>query len=175
MRNVVECEPRAAGVAHRGCWTPQMTSAVSPTHFSTLAVEGAPRDSNTTLYGIPCLVAPAAACKTILAGASLTDNWVSSVLDSSLHKKMVGAGFTAGFAYDDARGVRFRRARVTHSHRIVARRTTEQQRERHDDQSSEGHRVPFGSSHSLACLAGFGWALRHARGPGGLARLRPGH
>lgn len=35
---------------------------------------------------------------TVLAGASLTNNWVSSVLDSNLHKQMVGAGFTAGFA-----------------------------------------------------------------------------
>ncbi len=35
---------------------------------------------------------------TILGGASATDNWVASVLDPSLHKKMVAGGWSGGFA-----------------------------------------------------------------------------
>ncbi len=35
---------------------------------------------------------------TLLGGFTITDNWVSSVLDSSLHRKLFGAGWSAGVA-----------------------------------------------------------------------------
>jgi hypothetical protein len=48
---------------------------------------------------------------TLLGGASLTDNWVSSVLDPSFHGKMFAAGWSAGVARvltpDDAIRLRY--------------------------------------------------------------------
>lgn len=48
---------------------------------------------------------------TLLAGASLTDNWVSSVLDASVHETMVASGWSAGVARvltpDDALRLRY--------------------------------------------------------------------
>ena len=35
---------------------------------------------------------------TLLGGVTITDNWVSSVLDSSLHRKMLSIGWSAGIA-----------------------------------------------------------------------------
>ena len=48
---------------------------------------------------------------TLLGGFTLTDNWVSSVLDASLHRKMFATGWSAGIARvltpDDAIRVRY--------------------------------------------------------------------
>jgi hypothetical protein len=48
---------------------------------------------------------------TLLGGFTLTDNWVSSVLDSSIHRKMIAYGWSAGIARvlspDDAIRVRY--------------------------------------------------------------------
>ncbi|MCX5741994.1 MAG: DUF3570 domain-containing protein [Proteobacteria bacterium] len=48
---------------------------------------------------------------TLLGGVTLTDNWISSVLDPSLHRKMFGAAWSAGVALvltrDDALRLRY--------------------------------------------------------------------
>ena len=48
---------------------------------------------------------------TLLGGVSVTDNWVSSVLDSSLHRKMLATGWSGGLARvltrDDAIRIRY--------------------------------------------------------------------
>ncbi len=48
---------------------------------------------------------------TLLGGAALTDNWVSSVLDASLHRKMLAPAWSAGAAFvltpDDALRLRY--------------------------------------------------------------------
>lgn len=48
---------------------------------------------------------------TLLGGFTLTDNWVSSVLDTTLHRKMFSTGWSAGAAFvltrDDALRVRY--------------------------------------------------------------------
>ncbi len=45
---------------------------------------------------------------TLLGGASLTDNWVSSVLDTNLHEKMFSGAWSAGFALVSTRTDVFR-------------------------------------------------------------------
>ena len=48
---------------------------------------------------------------TVLGGVTVTDNWISSVLDDTLHRKMIQVGWSAGFARvltrDDAIRIRY--------------------------------------------------------------------